>query len=68
MFHFKISNYEQMTSDKLPKHNLQIQVNKGTKISTLKNVAPRTVAGPVLAATGESASTIKSALLAKMLL
>ena len=29
-------------------HNLQVQVNKGTSISTLKKVAPNTVAGPVL--------------------
>lgn len=29
-------------------HNLQIQINKGTKISTLKKLAPNTIAGPVL--------------------
>ena len=57
-----------MTSDKPPKHNLQIQVNKGTSISTLKKVAPKTVAGPVLASTGDSASTIRSGLLAKVLI
>lgn len=30
------------------KHNLQVQVNKGTSISSLKKLAPSTVAGPVL--------------------
>lgn len=30
------------------KHNLQVQVNKGTSISSLKKLVPSTVAGPVL--------------------
>ena len=57
-----------MTSDNPAKHNLQIQVNKGTGISTLKKTAPKTVAGPVFAASGDSASTIRSALKGKILI
>ncbi|KAF8421199.1 hypothetical protein EV426DRAFT_565631 [Tirmania nivea] len=33
-----------LTSDKPPKYNLQIQINKQTNISTIKNMAPKTVA------------------------
>lgn len=57
-----------MTSDSPAKHNLQIQVNKGTGISTLKKAAPKTVAGPVFAVAGESASSLRSALSAKILI
>ncbi|KAI8627876.1 hypothetical protein F5Y19DRAFT_477048 [Xylariaceae sp. FL1651] len=37
-----------MTSAEPQKHNLQIQVNKDTPITTLAKAAPLTVAGPVL--------------------
>ncbi|KAI1425279.1 hypothetical protein F5Y12DRAFT_714322 [Xylaria sp. FL1777] len=37
-----------LTTGKPQSYNLQIQVNKETSISTLKKVAPTTVAGPVL--------------------
>lgn len=51
-------------------HNLQVQVNKGTSISTLKKVAPATVAGPVLVPSGSpwSAADIRAQLLAKILI
>lgn len=44
------------------KHNLQIQANKETDISTLKKVAPKTVAGPVLVSSKEpeTADAIKT--------
>lgn len=38
-----------MTSDKPPKHNLQVQVNNETTITTLKVAAKKTIAGPVFA-------------------
>ena len=34
-------------------HNLQIQVNRGTTITTLKKLAPKTIAGPVLVPSGD---------------
>ncbi|PUU82922.1 hypothetical protein B9Z19DRAFT_966241 [Tuber borchii] len=42
------------------KYNLQIQINRGTKLTTLKKAAPATVAGPVLATGTESAETIRA--------
>lgn len=33
-----------MTSDKPPKHNLQVQINKQTTITSLKKLVPDTVA------------------------
>jgi len=50
-------------------HNLQIQINKGTSISTLKKFAPQTVAGPVLVPSGDpwTASKIKDELRNSML-
>ncbi|KAF2768103.1 hypothetical protein EJ03DRAFT_274905 [Teratosphaeria nubilosa] len=57
-----------MTSDDPAKHNLQVQVNNGTAISTLKKAAPKTVAGPVLVAAGTSASDVRSELLGMMLI
>jgi hypothetical protein len=56
-----------MTSDKPPKHNLQIQANNGSKEKAVKKVAPQTVAGPVLATGTETAAEIRSAFLAKIL-
>ncbi|CAL1709018.1 unnamed protein product [Somion occarium] len=32
-----------MTADKPPRHNLQVQINNSTTISTLKKQAPKTV-------------------------
>lgn len=57
-----------MTSSNPQEHNLQVQVNKGTTISTLKKHAPSTVAGPVLVPSNDpwTADQIKSALLASM--
>jgi len=51
-------------------HNLQVQINKGTSISTLKKFAPKTVAGPVLVPSKNpwSASTIRAALKEKVLI
>ncbi|KAI1177569.1 hypothetical protein F4777DRAFT_541438 [Nemania sp. FL0916] len=59
-----------MTSDKPPKHNLQIQINNETRISTLKKLAPKTVAGPVLVDPGKTPdpAKIKSDLKAKILI
>ncbi|KAF2641193.1 hypothetical protein P280DRAFT_399050, partial [Massarina eburnea CBS 473.64] len=34
--------------EKPKRRNLQVQVNYSTRISTLENVAPDTIAGPVL--------------------
>ncbi|KAG0636811.1 hypothetical protein HOY80DRAFT_1053444 [Tuber brumale] len=48
------------------KYNLQIQVNRETKISTLQPFDSKTVAGPVLAKGTESASEIRANLIAKM--
>jgi hypothetical protein len=50
-------------------HNLQVQINNGTTISTLKKFAPQTVAGPVLAPSDDSMTPaeIRAQLLAKML-
>ncbi|KAK4063426.1 uncharacterized protein Triagg1_9446 [Trichoderma aggressivum f. europaeum] len=55
---------------KKQEHNLQVQVNKGTTITSLKKVAPKTVAGPVLVKSKEpsSAADIRAELLAKMLI
>ncbi|KAF5963800.1 hypothetical protein FBULB1_13168 [Fusarium bulbicola] len=57
-----------MTTD--GKHNLQVQVNNGTTISTLKKVAPKTVAGPALVPSDGSwtAADIRAELLAKILI
>ena len=56
-----------MTSDDPPRHNLQVQVNRQTKISTLKNLArAKTVAGPVLADGDETPEEIRKALLESM--
>ncbi|KAG0633584.1 hypothetical protein HOY80DRAFT_929857 [Tuber brumale] len=49
-------------------YNLQIQINRGTTISTLKAAAPRTVAGPVIATGTESATVIRNSFIAKMLI
>lgn len=46
-----------MTSDKPPKHNLQIQVNHKPKIASYDALAPVTIAGPVLAPSGKNAWT-----------
>lgn len=43
-------------------HNLQIQANKQATITSVKKIAPRTVAGPVHAATDANAETIRQAL------
>lgn len=55
-----------MTSEDSPRHNLQIQVNRQTSISTLKKLAPKTVAGPVLAVGDEAPQTIRDAFLESM--
>ncbi|KAM0259449.1 hypothetical protein ACHAQJ_003344 [Trichoderma viride] len=49
-------------------HNLQVQINKNTTISTLKKFAPKTVAGPVLVPSNSpsSAADIRAQLLAKV--
>ncbi|CAZ82270.1 unnamed protein product [Tuber melanosporum] len=47
-------------------YNLQIQINKGTTITSLRSSAPRTVAGPVLATGTESASVIRANFIALM--
>ena len=49
-------------------YNLQIQVNYGTTISTLKNYAPRTIAGPVLVSPEQrlTPSEIRAAFFANM--
>ncbi|KAK3066694.1 hypothetical protein LTR53_016854 [Teratosphaeriaceae sp. CCFEE 6253] len=50
---YKDRNYrldmQGMTSSKPAEHNLQVQVNRDPKISSLKNAKGATVAGPVLA-------------------
>ncbi|CUS06866.1 unnamed protein product [Tuber aestivum] len=47
-------------------YNLQIQVNRGTKVTTLKPLAPQTVAGPVIATGTETASVIRANFVATM--
>ncbi|KAL2206896.1 hypothetical protein CC79DRAFT_1398762 [Sarocladium strictum] len=49
-------------------HNLQVQINKGTTISTLKKFAPQTVAGPVLVPSEDpwAAEDIRAKLLASV--
>ncbi|ETS84909.1 hypothetical protein PFICI_02934 [Pestalotiopsis fici W106-1] len=51
-------------------HNLQVQVNNQTTISTLKKHAPKTVAGPVLVPKGNTtdAATIRASLLNELLI
>jgi len=51
-------------------HNLQIQINKGTSISTLKKFAPATVAGPVLVPSSQpwSAARFKEELRSSILI
>lgn len=41
-----------MTSDKPAKHNLQVQINKQTTITSLKGAAPNTVATLIVPADG----------------
>lgn len=57
-----------MTSGKPPAHNLQVQVNKGTTETTLKKLAPATVAGPALVPSDKpwTAAQIKAELKKKM--
>lgn len=51
-----------MTSDNPQKHNLQIQVNKQTKVTSLKPVAPGTVSTVLAPSNPEmSASDLKKA-------
>lgn len=52
----------QMTSDKPAKHNLQVQINNQTGISTLKKLAPKTVSH-YNAASGASAATVRKGLI-----
>ena len=43
-------------------HNLQIQANKQATITSVKKIAPQTVAGPVHAATNANSETIRNEL------
>lgn len=56
-----------MTSDKPPKHNLQVQINNQTSISTLKKLAPKTVA-KYLSNSGDAAATVRKGLQDGMLI
>ncbi|KAF2255933.1 hypothetical protein BU26DRAFT_12098 [Trematosphaeria pertusa] len=57
-----------MTSSQ--EYNLQVQINKGTTISTLKKFSPATVAGPVLVPSDDpwSASKIRNELIDNILI
>jgi len=56
-----------MTSGDPKKHNLQVQINKETTITSLKKSAPQTVATLlVLKDNPPSAATIKKDLIAKI--
>ena len=56
-----------MTSDDPQKHNLQVQVNKGTTVTSLKPLAPDTVAKAVVAH-DEGASAIKQKLISTIMM
>lgn len=64
--HITAPNFPQITSDN--EYNLQVQINKGTTISTLKKFAPQTVAGPALVPSEDpwSADEIRAKLLATL--
>jgi hypothetical protein len=57
----------QLTSGKPQQYNLQVQVNNQTSISTLKKVAPKTVA-KYLASSGDTAATVRQGLIDGMLI
>jgi hypothetical protein len=67
LLHLSNSWQYQMTSGDPKKHNIQVQVNKGTTVTTLKKAAPRTVASVlVLQDDPPSAETIKKDLKASV--
>lgn len=58
-----------MTSDKPPKHNLQVQVNDKPSITSYAGVEGETVAGPVLCGSGKdewTADKIRAELIKKI--
>jgi hypothetical protein len=58
-----------MTSDKPPKYNLQVQVNYGTKVTSLKKVAPDTVSTALVdSETERTAEMIRDELIRNILL
>lgn len=57
---------QKMNSDKT--HNLQIQANKNATITSVKKIAPQTVAGPVHAATNANSETVRKAFQDKILI
>lgn len=42
-------------------HNLQIQANSDAKTTSVKKIAPKTVAGPVHAASDANSETVRTA-------
>ncbi|KDR72736.1 hypothetical protein GALMADRAFT_101921 [Galerina marginata CBS 339.88] len=49
-------------------HNLQIQANKQSSITSVKGLAPKTVAGPVSAKSDADAETVRTAFKNKILI
>jgi hypothetical protein len=60
-------SFDQMTSGNPAKHNLQVQINKGITISSLKKAAPQTISTVIVPSDGSmSAQQIKNALTAAL--
>jgi len=56
-----------MTSDKPPKYNLQVQINRETTISSLKKSAPQSVTIALVPSDGSwTAKEIRNALIKKI--
>jgi hypothetical protein len=55
-----------MTSDE--KFNLQIQANSQAKLTSVRDLAPKTVAGPVIVGNDKTAEEVRSMFIDKMLI